>query len=305
MTRSPRTPTIAIEAGGSKTLCALIDHDRRIRERVRVTTTDPHHTLAPIHDAIDRWCRTEQPPSAIGIAAFGPLGLDPTASDYGHVLSTPKPGWTGFDWRGHFAERHRLAIALDTDVNAAALAECQWGAGHGCNSLVYVTVGTGIGGGVVIDGRTLHGLMHAELGHVRPRRHPDDHDFPGICPFHGDCLEGLASGPALAARSGTPAETLPDDHPIWTLQSDYLGQLAAHIVLSLSPQRIVLGGGALRPHHMPTLRARLRHWLGGYLPQLDSPETLDRFLVSPGLGHDSGLLGAHLLARTAADQTAD
>ena len=302
----------AIEAGGTKWVCALADGDGRLLARHRFATRDPDPTLAEAADwlqAATAQAGTDARPAGLGIASFGPLELDPASPRHGRLLRTPKPGWSDADLLAPFRARFPgMPLALDTDVNAAALAEAAAFArseGRTPRSLVYVTVGTGIGGGVVVDGRPLHGLLHPELGHLHPRRHADDVDadgapFAGICPYHGDCLEGLASGPALQARLGHGLDAAAPDHPAWAVQADYLGQLCAQIALALSPERIVLGGGVMQQTRLlPLLRARARHWLGGYLDRSQTESGIDRWIVAPACGEDSGLLGALQLARQA------
>ncbi len=295
----------AVEAGGTKTLCAVIDAQLGIRAQCRIPTTGPGETLDAVCAFFADWQQRHGPLHAAGIASFGPLRLDPAAGDHGRLLRTPKPGWSDFDWLAGFGRCFAGPLALDTDVNAAALAEQRWGAGRGCGNLIYITVGTGIGGGVLVEGRPLHGLMHAELGHLRPRRHAEDGRFAGICPFHGDCLEGLASGPAIIARSGASLAELPDTDPAWRIEADYLGQLCAQATLTISPQRIVLGGGVMQQTALfDGIRQRLHHWLGGYVPALARAADLERYVVAPGLGTQSGILGALALA-LGAEQAAD
>jgi fructokinase len=198
------------------------------------------------------------------------------------------------------AREFRCPIGFDTDVNAAALAEHRWGAARDVGNLVYLTVGTGIGGGVIVDGVPIHGLMHPEIGHIHPRRHPLDDGFEGVCPFHGDCLEGLASGPAVLARSGAPLQQLDEAHPQWTIEADYLGQLCAQLVLTVSPQRIVMGGGVMsQARLLPLVRKRLLHWLGGYVDRSEILCDIDRYVVAPQLGDDAGVCGALVLAMDA------
>lgn len=298
----------AIEAGGTKFVCALGTADGRLLERVRFPTRDPEATL---HDALTFFRDTAQrhgAPRALGIAGFGPLELDPHSPRYGRLLRTPKLAWRDADLLAPFRALG-IPIALDTDVNAAALAEATWGAGRDASGrpldcVVYVTVGTGIGGGIALHGRTLRGLLHPEIGHIYPRRHPDDAGFAGVCPHHGDCLEGLANGPAIVARLGHELGDAPHDHPIWAIEADYLGQLCAQLVLTLSPQRIVLGGGVMQHARLfAPVRERTRHWLGGYIAR-DAVETdIDRYIVPPGLDDRSGILGALRLATMAAQRS--
>jgi fructokinase len=198
------------------------------------------------------------------------------------------------DVAGPLGRRLGCPVAFDTDVNGAALGEHRWGVGRGVSNLVYFTIETGIGGGLIVDGKPVHGLTHPEMGHVRLRRHPDD-DYRGFCTFHGDCAEGLASGPAIRDRLGKPLNELPDDHPFRAILADYLGQLCAHAVLMLSPQRIVLGGGVMNAGglHAPAAE-RMRHWLGGFIP--DERLARDDFVAPPALGDDAGIAGAFALA---------
>jgi len=279
-----------IELGGTKCLCGVGPTPGEIVAQVRIATTTPTETLGTAL-AFFR----AHAPAALGVATFGPVVLDPTAPHYGTIVTGTKQGWEGADVLAPFRELG-VPLALETDVNAAALGEYRYGAGRDCDPLVYVTVGTGIGGGALIDGKPLHGLFHPEMGHLRVPRHPDD-DFTGVCAWHGDCLEGLASAPALRARWGTDPAALPDDHPAWELEAHYLAHGLAAIVSVLTPQRIVLGGGVMRRTPLPGLvRARLRELLGGYLPVAALGEGLDDYVVSPGLGELSGLMGSLVLA---------
>ncbi|MGL6291072.1 MAG: ROK family protein [Silanimonas sp.] len=301
----------AIEAGGTKVIAALFDSGGAALERARIATRDPVTTLAEVRDFLAAAQERHGAAQAAGIASFGPVALDPRAADYAHLRATPKAGWAGTDLRAMLPNGLCDApFGIDTDVNAAALAEQRHGAGRDCTSLAYVTVGTGIGVGLVLDGRRVHGALHPEAGHLWPRRTAGD-DFPGICPFHGDCFEGLASGPAIAARFGASLDALPPDHLAWARLGDELGQLAAQVTLLASPQRIVMGGGVMSQRALfPTLRARAWHWLGGYLeapaPQRsdDDRNGLDDFIVPAALGDDAGLRGAFELARDALAEAA-
>lgn len=290
----------AIETGGTKTVFAIGNADGELLASARCPTGEPQSTLAQALRFLRDGAQCHGPLRGVGIASFGPLHLNPRHPAFGHLGATPKPGWSGFDLLGS-VQQLSLPVALDTDVNAAALAEQRWGAGRDRDPLVYVTVGTGIGGGVMVHGRPLHGLMHAELGHLRPRRHHQDSDFAGICPFHGDCLEGLASGPAIIARHGASLAELPAAHPAWSIQTDYLGQLCAQITLALSPQRILFGGGVMQQTALfDPIRERLRHWLGGYIGALDSADALRDYVVPAQLEPNAGILGALALAIDAA-----
>lgn len=293
-----------IELGGTKVVVGFGNGPENLSERIRIPTTTPAETLGTVATILAAEHR-EGALTGIGIATFGPVRLDREASDWGHILATPKPGWTGADLIKPFSGLG-LPIALDTDVAGAAVAEGRWGACRGLSDHVYVTVGTGVGVGIVCDGGPVHGALHPEAGHLPTRRDPDIDPYAGCCPFHGDCLEGLVSGPALAGRLGRAGETIAQDDPVWAIVADYLAQLAASLTYVTAPSRIVIGGGvASNPYLLPLIRAELRRQLGGYLAALDSDEALATYLVPPALGDRSGVLGAialieDLLAREAA-----
>jgi fructokinase len=290
----------AIEAGGTKFVCAIADGRGKILEERRFPTADPDATLQAAANFLREANARSQPLAAIGIASFGPVHLRRDSHSYGCIGKTPKAGWSGTDMVGALAQEFSCPIGFDTDVNAAALAEHRWGAARGIDSMVYVTIGTGIGGGVITRGAPIHGLMHPEIGHIHPRRHPLDQDFAGVCPFHGDCLEGLASGPAIVARSGREFQEIGPSHPQWQIEADYLGQLCAHLVVMVSPQRIVLGGGVMNQTELlPAIRRRLLHWLGGYVDRAEILDAIDEYVVPPALQAQSGVLGAVLLAMDA------
>lgn len=291
----------AIEAGGTKVVCAAgyapedIPGDRR----AVIPTTAPGPTLAAVAEFFEQIRRKHGELAGIGIAAFGPVDLDSGSPSWGRILATPKPGWSDFSMVAPL-RGFGCPIAIDTDVNAAALAEARLGAGAGVGSLAYVTVGTGIGGGVVVAGRTIKGLLHPEMGHIHVERDPRDVGFAGICPFHGDCLEGLASGPAVMARWRARAEDLPQSHPGREILGGYLGQLAATIALMLSCERIVFGGGVVSGGGLlPFIRQEASRRLAGYLPVEARAGGFDRYIVAPGLGASAGMIGALLLAMQA------
>ncbi|WP_157217424.1 ROK family protein [Flavisphingomonas formosensis] len=283
------------ELGGTKSI-VLIARGAEILAQARLPTAEPESTLAALRGRLAAWQEEFGPVSAIGIASFGPVGLDRNRADYGHITSTPKPGWANVDVAGTFARGFGVPVAFDTDVAGAGLAEYEWGAAQRCDAVVYLTIGTGIGGGVIIRGEPVHGLIHPEIGHVRVRRAAGD-GFRGICPFHGDCLEGLASGPALAARAGAPGDTLPDDHPLWDAVVSELAELVAMLLLTLSADRILIGGGVVggRPTILSRIRAETVRLLGGYLVGIDEA-SLARIVMAPGLGDRAGPLGAIALA---------
>jgi fructokinase len=297
-----RAPSLygAVEAGGTKFVCAIGDDTGTLHAQTRFPTGDPAATLAKALEFLRAGGRAGGTLASVGIASFGPIVLERGSPRYGFLGGTPKAGWSHTDIVGTVA-REFSRVGFDTDVNAAALAEHRWGAARDVSNVVYVTVGTGIGGGVLVDGAPLHGLMHPEIGHIYPRRHPLDRSFEGICPFHRDCLEGLASGPAIVARSGTEIQNLDASHAQWELEADYLGQLCAHLVLTVSPQRIVMGGGVMSQQRlMPLIRERLQHLLGGYVHRPEILAHIDQYVVTPGLGAQAGVLGALALAIDAA-----
>jgi fructokinase len=287
----------AIEAGGTKFYCAVARGVDEVLASERFATTTPDETFAKVIDFFISCERAHGRVAAFGIASFGPLDLDLRSASYGRILATPKPGWSHYDVRARLTERFATSIGLDTDVNAAALAEWNHVAASGLRSLVYVTVGTGIGGGAVILGRTLQGPWHPEMGHIRIARHPEDQDFAGVCPFHGDCLEGLANGPAIAARWGVQMKALLQDPKACRIIGNYLGQFAASIALMLAPDRIVFGGGVMNAGELLSeIRSTCRQQLAGYLTHPLLQGSLEQFIVSPGLGERSGICGAILLA---------
>jgi fructokinase len=292
----------AVEAGGTKFVCAVANERGELLAEHRLATADPPSTLGNVMAFLEEGARAHGPLAAIGVASFGPVELDRRSPRYGFIGRTPKPGWSGTDLTGELARHFRCPIGFDTDVNAAALAEHRWGAARDVENLVYLTIGTGIGGGVIVDGIPIHGLMHPEIGHIHPRRHALD-TFAGLCPFHGDCLEGLASGPAILARSGASLLELDASHLQWEIEADYLGQLCAQLILTVSPQRIVMGGGVMNQAALlPLIRSRILHWLGGYLDRSELLNSLHRYVVAPKLGENAGVLGALLLAKDAASE---
>lgn len=288
-----------IELGGTKSV-AVLATGRTIVERLQIPTTLPEPTLTALIERVAAW-HAAGSLAAIGIASFGPLALNPDDPAFGRITATPKPYWSHADVRGAFARAFAGPVGFDTDVAGAALAEGRWGAARGCNDHVYLTIGTGVGAGVVVGGQVVHGAGHPEFGHIRVRRVVGD-AFVGACPFHGDCLEGLIAGPALAARTGFTGETIPGDHPVWATAADELGEALAMLILTLAPQRIVVGGGIAtkRPGLLPRAVLRASAFLGGYLPGYDADE-LRRCIVPAGLGDDAGPLGAVALGEAALD----
>ncbi|WP_240309363.1 MULTISPECIES: ROK family protein [Sphingomonas] len=279
-----------VELGGTKGVCTLADARGTVVEQQRVETRDPAATLGELRGILERWRGRYD---ALGIASFGPIDLDPNSRGYGRILPTPKPGWSGADLLDGLSDG-AVPVALDTDVNAAAFAEGRWGRAQGLTSFAYITVGTGIGVGVVDHGRSIGGLGHGEAGHLRGPRLAGD-EWPGACPFHGDCAEGLAAGPAIRAAHGPG--TIADDWPGWDRVEQALAMLLHNLFLTLQPQRILIGGGVSegRPWLLPRVRARLLDSLAGYhvSPALAADEG---YVSAPGLGDQAGPLASIALA---------
>lgn len=286
-----------IEGGGTKFVCAVASSPECILERVTIATADPTSTL---NDCVRFFALAQQRQGSIaafGFSSFGPVELRREEPQYGCMMATPKAGWSNVNLLEPLQRAFNAPIALDTDVSAAALAEWNIGAGRSAGSLAYVTVGTGIGGAVVPADAAESRLMHAEMGHLPIRRDPRDGDFAGVCPFHGDCLEGLASGPAIRARWGCTLDGLPPEHPAWSIIGGYLGQLAVAIALMFSVEKIVFGGGVLSNGALiPHIRAATFGYLNGYLQPLNDRRRASGYICLPALGSDAGISGALLLA---------
>lgn len=285
-----------IEAGGTKFVCAIGSGPDDLIE-TRFPTTTPAETLAR---AIAFFRAQPSLPAAIGIGSFGPVDPDPRSPTFGFITTTPKPGWGNTDVAGPIRQALGVPVAFDTDVNAAALGEQRWGAAQGLHTFIYLTIGTGIGGGALVEGRLLHGAMHPEMGHIRVPHDWTADPYPGFCPYHGDCFEGLAAGPALEQRWGQRAELLPPDHPAWALEARYIALALTSYILTLVPQRIILGGGVMQqPQLFPLVRREVGALLNGYLPVPALLDPLATYLVPPGLGNRAGVLGALALAEQA------
>jgi fructokinase len=286
----------AVEAGGTKFHCALATADQRIVAETRIPTTTPDETIGAAIDFFGG-ARDGRGIAGLGIASFGPVELNRASPRWGRILTTPKPGWSNTDLAGRLGEALGVTAVFETDVNGAVLGEWRHGAGRGLSNLAYITVGTGIGAGLIVNGRLVHGRMHPEAGHIRAPRHSADTGGDGICPFHGDCLEGLASGTAIKARYGATLSGLPQDHPAWTAVADYLAHLCAVLTLTMAPDRIVLGGGVMAAAGLlQRVTGHLRSRLNGY------PEDIEamlegEYLMRPGLGARSGIIGALCLAQ--------
>jgi fructokinase len=285
-----------VETGGTWCVCALGTGPDQIETRDQFPTAGPSETL----QRITEFFRAGRSPAAIGIGSFGPVDLDPQSPTWGNVTTTPKPGWRHTPVATVIRDRLGVPVYFETDVNAAAMGEHRWGAGSDAASSCYLTVGTGIGAGLVVDGRPVHGLVHPEAGHLRiPHDHRRD-PFPGVCPVHGDCWEGLASGVAMAERWNVAAHELADDHPGWSLEADYLALGILSIVTVASPHRVIVGGGVMQHEHLlGMVRRRLTELVGGYLEAPLLNDRIDEYLVSPVLGDSAGVLGAIALAAAA------
>ena len=283
-----------IEAGGTKFVCAIGSGPDDLQAETQFPTTSPDETIGR---AIEFFRAQPTELAAVGIAAFGPVDLNPASPTYGYITTTPKSGWANTDLVGAIGRALGVPVGFDTDVNGAALGEHRWGAARGLDTFLYLTIGTGIGGGGIVGGRLMHGLIHPEIGHMRLPHDWSADPFPGLCPYHGDCLEGLAAGPAIQARWGQPAQTLPDDHPAWPLQARYLGLALANLVCILSPQRIILGGGVMNVLPLLALvRSEMQQLLNGYVQAPEILQQIDTYIVAPGLGSRAGALGAIALA---------
>lgn len=289
----------AIEAGGTKFVCAVGAGPDEWLQEIRYPTTNPADTLGQAVDFFRRHHR-RNPLTAIGVGAFGPVDPDPRSSTFGYITTTPKPGWQQTDVVGTLRRALELPVGFDTDVNAAALGEHHWGAAQGLETFTYLTVGTGIGGGGMADGRLLHGLIHPEMGHISIPHDLARDPYRGCCPYHGDCLEGLAAGPALQERWGAPAPSLAPDHPAWPLEAHYLALGLRNILCILSPRRVIMGGGVmLQTHLYERIRSELRQLLNGYLQAPEIIDRMDQFVVAPRLGQKAGICGALALAMDA------
>jgi len=287
----------AIEAGGTKFICAVGTEPSNLkitRLPTESAATTTAKAVAFLREASDgNLC-------AVGIGSFGPIDLCPTSPNYGHITSTPKLNWQNFNFVGTVGAALDVPVGFDTDVDAATLGEARWGAAQSLSDFIYLTVGTGIGGGAMVNGQIVHGLLHPEMGHIRVPHDRQRDPYGGCCPFHDDCLEGLASGPAIQARWGIPAPELPTDHPAWALEAHYLALGLANWVCTFSPKRIVLGGGIMQqPCLFPLLRAELVRILNGYIRVAELLENVDQYVIPAQLGNHAGIAGALALAEQA------
>ncbi len=292
----------AIEAGGTKFVCSIVADPDNYFEEIRFATTTPEETLQ--HSI--RFFNEQQKKyklEALGVSCFGPLDLDPASTTYGYITTTPKAGWQFTNVVGILQEALGLPVGFDTDVNGAALAEYRWGNPEGLQNLVYYTIGTGIGAGVLIDGKPVHGLVHPEAGHVLIRQDLKNDPFKGICPYHKTCLEGLCSGPAIQARFGVPAHDLPENHPFWDIFAYYIAQACVAQICQISPEKIILGGGVMQQTHLfPRIHKEVQRLLNGYVQHPLILEHIDQYITPPVLGNRSGACGAVMLAQRQMDK---
>ncbi|MEL6602135.1 MAG: ROK family protein [Cyanobacteria bacterium J06614_10] len=289
-----------VEAGGTKFVCAVGTGPDDLRAVTRIPTTTPEETLPQVVDFFRQQVAKEGALDAIGIGSFGPVDVREKSPTFGWFLDTPKPGWQQVEFAGVIKRALGVPVGFDTDVNAAALGEHKWGNAQGLETFIYLTVGTGIGGGGVVGGKPIHGLLHPEMGHILIPHDLSVDPFPGSCPFHKDCLEGLASGFAMEKRWGQKGASLPEDHPAWALEASYLSTGLVNFILMLSPERIVLGGGVMAQKHLFTrVREGVREKLNGYLSISQITDDIESYIVPPQLGGRAGILGAFVLAQKA------
>lgn len=285
----------ALEAGGTKMVCAIGDEKGNIFDRASFPTLTPEETMGKLLEYFK-----DKEIEALGIGSFGPLCLDKNAENYGAITTTPKLAWLNYPLRQFFVDGLGVPVGIDTDVNAAALGEATYGAGKGIDSLVYYTIGTGVGGGALVDGILVHGMVHPEMGHMLLRPDPRDPAPHGFCPYHDGCLEGMANGPAIEKRWGISAKELPEDHVAWDIEAEYLAQMCVNTIVTLSPKKIVLGGGVMHQMHLfDRIRKRTLEMLNGYVAHPAILENMNDYIVPPGLGDNAGAVGSLLLAAEA------
>lgn len=287
-----------IEAGGTKFVCAVASGPGDVKAEVRFPTTEPQETLSRCVDFFRQQAKLlGQPVEAVGIACFGPIDLNPRSPGFGGTTTTPKPGWAHTQVAAPIRDALQVPVAFDHDVVVAAIGEGTWGAARGLENFVYITVGTGIGAGVIANGKPQHGLVHPEMGHLRiPHDHQRD-PFEGQCPYHGDCLEGLACGPAIHARWGIKGQDIPAEHPAWELEAEYLAAGLHNLVCSLSPELVIMGGGVMEQAQLfPLIREKLVRSLNGYVSSRRLLEETDQYVVPPALGNQAGALGCIAMA---------
>ena len=281
-----------IEAGGTKFVVAVGDDQGNIKNRESFPTTTPQETTQKIVEYF-----TRNPVDAVGLGAFGPIDPDPSSKTFGYITTTPKPGWANFNIVGELKKGlNNIPVGFDTDVNAACLGEIKYGAAKGLDSALYLTIGTGVGGGAFVEGNLVHGLLHPEMGHMRLVKRSDD-NYEGHCPFHKGCLEGLTAGPAVGERWGKKGAEIPEDHVAWDLEGYYIGQACASFVLILSPKKIILGGGVMHKKNvLPAVHKYTKEFLNDYIQKDEVTKNIDSYIITPGLGDNAGIVGSIALA---------
>ena len=280
----------ALEAGGTKMVCAIGNEKGEIFEKISIPTKTPETTMPEMI----QWFQSKKI-ETLGIGCFGPIDPDKDSPTYGYITSTPKLAWKDYNIVGAFEEQLCCPVGFDTDVNGSALGEVTFGQAKGKKNIVYLTVGTGVGAGVYAEGKLLHGMLHPEAGHILMRKHPEDH-YEGKCPYHKTCLEGLAAGPAIEARWGKKGIELADKKEVWELEAYYIGQALVDLILVLSPEKIILGGGVMHQEHMmPLVREEVRKQMAGYI-KTKQMDDLDNYIVLPSLNDNQGIMGALKLA---------
>lgn len=286
-----------IEAGGTKFVCAIGSNPNNIHDEVRFPTTTPGETINKCIDYFSTHL-TKNEIDSIGIGSFGPLDLRNNSATYGHITFTTKLGWSNTDFLGKMQDKLKIPIVIDTDVNVAALGEYYWGAGKNISDFVYLTIGTGIGGGAIVNGKVLHGFNHPEMGHIQIQKSTKADSFNGICSFHQNCLEGLASGPAIEKHWDMKAEFISENHEAWDLQAEYLAKAIMNYMLILAPKRIILGGGVMEQKQLfPIIQKKVKEYLNGYIHIPEIIDHLDDYIIPPKLGNKAGILGAIALAK--------
>ena len=283
----------ALEAGGTKMVCALGDENGRILEQVSIPTVTPEETMPKIIEYF-----RGKDIKALGVASFGPVDLDKASPTYGYITKTPKLAWADYNLVGALADALKVPIGFDTDVDGSLLGEVTWGAAKGLEDVAYITIGTGVGGGILSGGKVVHGMMHPEMGHVKVIPVPGD-TYAGKCPFHGNCLEGMAAGPAIKDRWGVPANELVDKPEVWEYEADYIAQAVVMLILTVSPKKVILGGGVMHQLQLfPLIRKKVAEKLNGYLvtKEMEDP---DSYIVPAGCNDDQGIMGAIKLAMDA------
>ena len=284
----------AVEAGGTKFICGLGNEKGEIIDKINIPTTTPEETMSKVIEYFK-----DKKFDVMGVGSFGPIDPVKNSETYGYITKTPKPYWSDYNIIGELKKHFNVPMEFDTDVNGAALAEAWWGAGKGLKNIIYITVGTGIGAGAVVNGTMLQGLTHPEMGHIFLKKHPDD-KFQGRCPFHKDCLEGMAAGPAIEDRWGKKGQEMTNDDRVWEMEAYYLAQALMNYILILSPQKIIMGGGVMKQQQLfPLIRKYVQEFLNNYVYKREILEKIDEYIVYPGLGDEAGFTGSIALGKIA------